>query len=302
MTWEQLGELAAMGTALLWTLSTLAWTSAGRHIGALSVSFIRLGITCLFLMVYGLLVRGLPLPSDATPRIWLLLGTAGFFGFFQADLCLFKSYLLIGPRLSLLIQSLVPPLTVLISWFCWGDNLGLPHWLAMGVTLAGVVWVVLEEPERAAQPPGNHRMGWGILLAVLAAVGQAVGSVLSKEGIGDYDAGAGTFIRVIGALFGYVLLVTVFRRWSTVASATRHLRVMGLLTMGAFVGPFLGVVLFLVALRRCHAGIVTTIIATMPVLILPFVVWIYHEKVSWRAAGGALVAVAGVALLVLWHG
>jgi drug/metabolite transporter (DMT)-like permease len=302
MTWEQLGELAALGTAMLWTLSTLAWTSAGRHIGALSVSFIRLGITCLFLMAYGQLVRGLCLPTDATPRCWLLLGAGGFFGFFQADLCLFKSYLLIGPRLSLLIQSLVPPLTALISSVFWGDNLCLLHWLAMGVTLAGVVWVVLEEPDDSCPPQGEHQMGWGIFLALLAAIGQAVGSVLSKEGLGDYDAGAATFIRVIGALIGYIALVTVFRRWASVVSATRHIRLMGLLTLGALVGPFLGVMLYLVALRHCQAGVVTTIIATMPVLILPFVILLYREKVSLRAAGGAVIAVAGVALLVLWRG
>jgi drug/metabolite transporter (DMT)-like permease len=322
MTCEQVGELAALGTAMLWTLSTLAWTSAGRHIGALPVSFIRLGITCIFLMGYGLLVRGVCLPTDAAPRTWLLLTAAGFFGFFQADLCLFKSFLLIGPRLSLLVQSLVPPLTVLISWVLRGDRLTLSQWVGMGVTLMGVVWVVLEEPDQGDRPqdetsatlgnvegqdqdqfdrPDRTRpMGWGLFLALLAAIGQAVGSVLSKEGIGDYDAGAATFIRVIGALVGYVLLVTIFRRWATVVSATRRIRIMGLLALGALVGPFLGVVLYLEALRRCHAGVVTTIVATMPVLILPFVILLYREKVSLRAAGGALIAVAGVALLVLW--
>ncbi len=34
----------------------------------------------------------------------------------------------------------------------------------------------------------------------------------------------------------------------------------------------------------------------MPVLILPFVIVLYHEKVSLRAAGGALLSVLGVAI------
>ncbi len=41
------GELAAVATALLWTLSTLAWTSAGRRIGVVSVRVIRLVIATL---------------------------------------------------------------------------------------------------------------------------------------------------------------------------------------------------------------------------------------------------------------
>ena len=98
MTWEQLGEIAAVGTALLWTLSTLAWTSAGRHVGALPVCFLRLVIACVPLACYGQAVYGHWLPTEAGSHAWLLLGISGLFGFFLADLCLFKAYLLIGPR------------------------------------------------------------------------------------------------------------------------------------------------------------------------------------------------------------
>lgn len=63
-------------------------------------------------------------------------------------------------------------------------------------------------------------------------------------------------------------------------------------------GPFLGVILFLVALQHCHAGVVTTITATMPVLILPFSIALHREHVSWRRALGAMLSVVGVGLLV----
>jgi len=299
MSWVQIGELSAIGTACLWTLSALAWTSAGKHVGAVAVSFLRLIITCLFLAVYGQLVRGLPLPTDADARQWLILGVSGVMGFFLADLCLFKAFLLIGPRLSLLIQSLSPPMAALISRFYLGDRLALHQWLAMGVTLAGIVWVVLERPETDPHPHQVREVRWGIFLAVMGAVGQAVGLVLSRQGIGDYDAGAATFIRVLPAMVGYVLLITLLRRWRTVLTASRHGRAMLIMTFGALVGPFAGVVLCMIALRHCHAGVVATIISTMPVLILPFAILLYGEKVSLRAAAGAVISVIGVAMLVL---
>ena len=62
---------------------------------------------------------------------------------------------------------------------------------------------------------------------------------------------------------------------------------MGILCLGTLVGPFAGVILFLVALRHSPAGVVLTIVATMPVLILPFSIFLYRERVSLRAAGGA---------------
>ena len=146
----------------------------------------------------------------------------------------------------------------------------------------------------------THHRTLGVSLALAAAVGQAVGLVLSRQGLGQYDAVAATFIRVIGAMGGYLVLVTLLRRWTHMFHVARHGRAMALMTLGALCGPFLGVALSMVALRNCSAGVVSTIIATMPVLVLPMVVLIYKEKVSWRAALGAAVSVFGVALLLLW--
>jgi drug/metabolite transporter (DMT)-like permease len=298
MTTVQLGELAAIGTALLWTLSALAWTSAGKHIGTVALSFIRLVVAMLMLAVYGKLVRGLALPTDATPRTWLILASSGLMGFFVADLCLFKSFLLIGPRLSLLVLSLSPPIAALISWVFLSEALAARQWMAMAVTLGGIAWVVFEQQDSDKKPHERRGLRLGILLALAGAAGQAIGGVLSRHGIGDYDAAAATFIRILGGLAGYLVLITLLGRWPQTLAATGHRRAMFILTLGALVGPFAGVVLCMVAFRHCQAGIVLTIIATMPVLILPFSILLYREKVSLRAVSGAVISVFGVAMLV----
>jgi drug/metabolite transporter (DMT)-like permease len=206
---------------------------------------------------------------------------------------------LIGPRLTLLLFSLSPPFTAIISWVCINDELTLQHWLAMGTTLAGVVWVVMERPDAEQPPLAPGHWGRGIALGAFAALTAAIGTVFSKAGIGDYDAVAATLIRALIALPGYCVLITLWRRWPAMIAASRDLRAVAILTFGAIVGPFIGVALNMIALRHAPSGIVATIISTMPVLILPMSILFYHEKVSLRAAGGALVAVAGVALLML---
>jgi drug/metabolite transporter (DMT)-like permease len=295
----QFGELVSLATALLWTFSSLAWTSAGKRVGALAVSFIRLIIAAAMMIAYGRIVRGLWLPTDADARTWLLMGASGFFGFFLCDICLFKSLLLLGPRLTLLLFSLSPPITAIISWLCINDELTLRHWLAMAVTLAGVVWVVMEQPGSDEPPLARGHWGRGVILGVFAAITAAIGTVFSKAGIGQYDAVAATLIRALIALPGYLVLITLWRRWPAMLAGARDLRAVGILTFGATVGPFIGVALNMVALRYAPSGIVATIIATMPVLVLPFSILLYHEKVSPRAVGGAIVAVAGVAMLML---
>ncbi|MGA2797555.1 MAG: DMT family transporter [Thermoguttaceae bacterium] len=296
---SQLGELAAIGTAFLWTLSALAWTSAGKEMGALAMSYIRLVVTCVFLSIYGQVFRGMALPLDADGETWWFLGISGLLGFFIADVCLFKAFLLIGPRLALLLQLLAPPLSAIIAWIFLGDKLLLKDWIGMGITISGVIWVILEQPETPEEHRRRRHLARGIFLAVVSAVSGAVGLVFSKKGIGSYDAAAATYIRVIGALAGYSILLTLVWRWPAVFRAVRLKRAMGILTCGVFVGPFLGVILCMISLRYCHAGVVSTITNTMPVLILPFLIVIYHEKVSLRAAGGAVLSVVGVAMLVL---
>ena len=300
MTQEQIGELAALATAVLWTLSALAWTSAGRQVGSLAVGFLRLVLAIGMLMAYGYFRRGLALPSDASPRVWQVLAVSGFLGFFVSDLCLFKAFLVIGPRLSLLVTSLTPLMTVLISWVWQGRNLAPQAWLGMSITLAGVLWVVLEQRDGDDHPHSRKTLRYGLLLAFVATVAQSFGMVLAKDGISNYDPAASALIRIFGALIGYFLLITLIRRWRPMVAAIRQRKPMLIVLCGTVVGPVVGVSMCMLALQKCHhVGVVTTILATIPVMILPFSVYLYGERVSVRAIGGAVVAAAGVALLML---
>ena len=134
-------------------------------------------------------------------------------------------------------------------------------------------------------------------MGVIAALAQALGMVLARRGIGQYDAGGATLIRIVGSLPGYLVLFTLLRRWPAVLRSLGEARAMATVAWGSVVGPFLGVMLVMVALRHTPAGVVTTLVNTMPVLILPVSIAVYRERVTLRAAGGAVVSVAGVAMM-----
>ena len=295
----QIGELAALATALLWTLSALAWTSAGKYVGALAVSFIRLVMAAFLLLLYKRLVHGQWLPGDATLHIWFVLGISGMAGLCVCDLCLIKAFLLIGPRLSLLILSLAPPMAAVISWVGIGDTMTLCHWIAMGVTLTGVVWVVLEQPDDAQSHERPYRIR-GVFLAATAALAHAFGYVLSKEGLGNFDDAVGaTLIRVTSSLPCYIIIITLSRRWPTITATIRHGHAMLILAAGAVVGPFSGIIFNMISLQYAPTGVVATIIATMPIIIMPFSIFLYHEKISPRAVLGAIIAIVGIAMLAI---
>jgi len=89
------------------------------------------------------------------------------------------------------------------------------------------------------------------------------------------------------------------RRWSKVWSAVQHISAMKRITLGAFFGPFLGVSFSLLAVQHTQAGIAATLMAIVPVLIIPPSIFLFKEKVNWKEILGAVVTVSGVALFFL---
>jgi drug/metabolite transporter (DMT)-like permease len=136
----------------------------------------------------------------------------------------------------------------------------------------------------------------GILYAFGGALGQALGLVMSKFGMKEYDPFSATQIRVIAGIAGFSILITVLRRWKNVTAAVHNIDGMKSLTLGAFFGPFLGVSFSLLAVRYTKTGIASTIIALVPVFILLPAMLLYKEKVTLPEILGAFVSVAGVAL------
>ena len=291
------GELAALATAVFWTATALAFESASRKVGSLAVNWIRLAIAALLLSLFCWITRGRLLPLDASLHSWIWLSISGLIGFAVGDLFLFRAFVLIGSRISLLVMSLVPPMTALIGRAVMGEVLTGRGALGMALTVGGVALVVLEKKDNKAKKGGHSRAGY--LFALGGALGQSIGLVLSKFGMGAYNAFAATQIRIIAGLAGFSLIFFFLNRWRRVKDALQHKPAMMRVTIGAVFGPFLGVSFSLLAVQHTTAGIASTIMAITPVLIIPPAVLIFHEQVTWRETAGAFIAVAGVALLFL---
>ena len=290
------GEIAALATACCWTVTALAFEAAGRRVGSLAVNLIRLVPGFLLLTVYCWLVRGVAFPVDASAHAWLWLSVSGLVGFTVGDLCLLRGFVLVGARVSMLLMALVPPITTVLGLVIMGEVLSARELLGMFLTVVGVSSVVLERrPDQAGRlqrlPVG------GILLGFGGAVGQSLGLVLSKVGMGSYDAFAATQIRVIAGIVGFAIVFTAIGWWPRVRAALDDRRAMAATGFGAVFGPFLGVALSLVAVKYTHAGVAATIMSLVPVLIIPASVLLFRERVSRLAVAGAVVAVTGSALL-----
>jgi drug/metabolite transporter (DMT)-like permease len=87
--------------------------------------------------------------------------------------------------------------------------------------------------------------------------------------------------------------------WPKVLEAIKDKKAMFKISLGAMVGSFLGVSLSLVAVQYTETGVAATIMAIVPVLVIPPTVLIKKESVSIRAVLGACISIFGAGLLFL---
>ena len=297
-----LGEIAALLTALCWTVTAMAFESAGKRVGALSLNLIRLLIGLAFLAVYNAIIHDGFLPV-ANGYQWFWLALSGVVGFVLGDLFLFEAFILIGARISMLIMALVPPITALIGWITLGEIMSGMEFLGMGVTLLGIFLVLAKKRDPVKEKPVKRLhpgpLMLGSLLALGGAVGQAAGLVLSKKGMQDMNAFEATQIRIMAGVVGFTLVITLFRRWKHFRQALTDLKAMKTITLGSFFGPFLGVSFSLLAVQHTDTGVAATLMALTPVMIIPAAMLFHRERIHVMEILGAVISIAGVALFFL---
>ncbi|MEJ5302434.1 MAG: DMT family transporter [Bacteroidales bacterium] len=292
------GEIAALLTAFLWTGTALAFEIASKRLGSLTVNLLRLSLAFIYLLIFNYFYRGLPLPTDAGVHSWFWLLLSGVAGFVFGDFFLFSAFRLMGARTTMLIQTLVPPITAFIGFFVLGEVMSWMHLAGMMLTMSGIALVVVNRGNGNGRPGLNFPVR-GLVYALAGAVGQATGLVLSKYGMGSYSPFAATQIRIIAGIIGFFVIVVLKSHWSEIRIGIKDRKGMRALVLGSILGPFLGVSFSLLAIQKTQAGIASTLMGLTPVLILAPSALLFKQKVTLREWIGAAVSVMGASLFFL---
>ncbi len=296
------GELAALATALCWSFGSIFFTLASRRLGSVIINRLRLLLSLIFLGLTHWLLLAAPLPLTAGPDRWFWLGLSGIIGLALGDICLFQAYIWIGPRLSMLLKSLAPVFSALLAWLFLAEILNIAQLAGMFLTIGGVSWVVMER-NNAARVTSEDRRRYlgGILFGVAAAATQAIGLITAKKGLGgDFPALSGHLIRMLVAAIS-IWLFTLLQGQAqiTLRQFTTQPRPALNLTIGVLLGSFIGIWFSLLAVQWTYVGIASTLMALVPIFMLPIGRFVFKEQISWQAIIGTVLAVIGVALLFL---
>ena len=173
-------ELAALGSAICWALTGLISAGPAGHLGAPTFNLYRqVFVTCL-LAVY-VLTTGTWEQLNGSNIGPLIL--SGFIGIFLGDTILFVALNRLGPRRAGILFAMNAPIAALLGWLVLNEDLTARTVLGIAITIAGVCLAIFFGKRRDQKHPWESIKGslWvGVALGMLAALGQAVGSIVVR--------------------------------------------------------------------------------------------------------------------------
>jgi drug/metabolite transporter (DMT)-like permease len=297
------GELAALSAACLWAIASIVYSRIGQEIAPRLLNLVK-GI-----MAIGLLLLTLWLKADPQPQIGstalLMLLLSGVLGIGLGDTFYFEALNCLGPRRTLLIESLAPPLSALLAFIFLQEKLSWFNVLGILLTIAGVTWVVSERTSAQTPVMRPQSLLIGIGYALLAAIGQAGGAVLSRAALLESNISPlwSTLLRLTAGVITLLVWLPLQTSPATMPQSwhpwwtRRGIFLLGIIFFTAFASTYLGIWLQQISLKHTATGISQALSSTSPLFVIPLVVWL-GERVSFRAVLGALIALIGVGLLV----
>jgi drug/metabolite transporter (DMT)-like permease len=290
-------EAAALGAASLWALTGLLSAAPAQHLGAIAFNCTRMVLVALMLAAWVTATGGW---SSIGEEALAPLVLSGFIGIFLGDTALFLTLNRMGPRRTAMLFSLNAPMSAILGWLVLDEALSRAQAFGIALTFLGVLLAIRFGKRKSQLHKWENIRGplWvGILIGLAAALSQSVGSLIARPVMATgIDPVAASGIRVGVAALGLLALTRLPFSWVKPAGRLT-LPVTGIIAVSGLLGMGLGMTLILFALSGGEVGIVATLSATTPAIMLPMMWWRTREMPALGAWAGAGLAVAGSALL-----
>jgi len=288
---------AAFLATMLFSVSAVAANRTSRILGGTEANFWRILLATLFLAILAN-VSGHGLQGPALGIFFI----SGLVGFGIGDLALYQAFPRLGARLPImLVHCLAAPMAAVIERLWLHTRISGVEAAFGAIILCGVC-LALAPSEHLHLP--RRTLTIGVAMGIIAAIGQAVGAVLSRKGY-DFSRSSGFQMDGITAayqrIWGGLLVASLSMLWVKIrhaeAAAARKKNwkeILPFLLVNVTAGPSIGVACFQWALGSAPTAIVLPIVALTPLAVIPVARVVENERPSRRSIIGGVIAVAGV--------
>lgn len=292
------GEIAALLSAALFSVTSICYTFAGRKINAVTSIAMSLPISWLMLVGIHQLTLGELFPFNATSDRWFFLGASGILAFVFSGYFLLVAYQHMGPRLSMLIMSFAPVLGALLAWGVLGQTLPANSAVGIAIVIFGIVWVVAERGKPNADGL-RLDIRRGVIYACLATLAQATAFVFASKGVeGSFPPISAALMRITGGMVALWIFIAFQRKVRATATIFRNDRSLFFQLAGAALsGAVLASSLLLLSLQYIPVGVATTLSHTTSIMLIPVGYFVFKERITLRAVIGTIITVIGIAIL-----
>ncbi len=293
-----IAECSALAAALCWSFGGLLSTTPTRAFGAFRFNRIRLSIVSCILLAVTLTTgnwRTLDLHS------LLVLALSAVIGIFVGDTMLYASLKRLGPRRTGILFTTNAPITVILSYFFLKETLAFNAGIGCLLIMVGVLLAVFSGRKANQEHVFEKVQGslaTGIFFGFTSALCQSISVLIARPIMSaGVDAVSASAIRVGTAALLLNLFFSLQRNKGKHPPAALTGKLLGLTAMSGIVGMALGMTFVLYALAHGQAGLVSTLSATSPILILPILWMATRQRPSTGAWIGAFLTVSGIACI-----
>lgn len=294
------GEGAALGAALVWSIASMVFQRLGVTIEPLRLNVLK-GLVAVTLFSVTIRLGGAILPDLDRTSI-ALIGGSGLIGIGLGDTAFFKALNCLGPRRTLLLVTSAAPMTALLARVTLGEVLTFQAIAGIAAIAGGIAWVI---GDRVVDVEGKGVWWQGVLWGLLAAGSQAVGVVLSRAALAETEISPlwSTVLRIAIGIVPLLLweLRGILRdraerqAWRRILTTPKTLSA---ILLGSFFGTYLAIWLQQTSIKFAPVGIAQTLTSTSPLFVLPLAAWA-GDRISGRSLCGVVVVLLGVAMLFL---
>jgi drug/metabolite transporter (DMT)-like permease len=293
-------DLLALGAAACWAVGSVMSVTPARHLGAFAFTRWRMAMVAVMLWTV-VAVQGSWHGFDG--HAWGIMAISGLIGIFVGDTALFSAINRLGPRRAGVLFATHAAFSAVLGFVLLDERMSLQALLGGVLTLAGVMLAILmgrHKGETHDWETDRGHVGMGVALALLAALCQAVGSLIAKPVMAQHvDPVMASAVRVTVATAAHAVLLLVGFQAAR-ASQPPTLRVVAQTGLNGFIAMGIGMTLVLLALEKGDVGMVAILSSVSPILVLPLL-WLQLKRAPAPGAWlGAVLTVAGTAL-ILWR-
>lgn len=289
-----LGEALAILSALAWSAGVIIYKRLGETLAPTRLNLMK-NLLVLGLLLPTLALVGGPLPQLSAAELAITL-FSGLLGIAVADSLYLTALNRLGAARMGVLGNFYSPFVILLSFLLLGERLGPVQLLGFVLVSSGVLVVGMPSVQ---EPAERRAQRLGMLLGVGSIALMAVAIVLVKRILETQPLIWMVALRLIGGIGG-LLILFAWRRESPLPGRAERARMRWpIVLLGAFVGQYLSMVLWLGGYKYAPASVAAILNETTSIFIVVLAALFLHEPLNRRKLLGVALTLSGVACMLL---